>query len=234
MNLTCPSCDTIFEVTPEELGQGGRAVRCGNCGHDWFQGQAAEPLVTEKPAPPASGPRLATETPAPVSEEPRSNVSAQAGPRPLFRPPKRARSSLAVGWMSLALFVVGLGAGLYFGKDRIISAVPSAAKLYQLAGLAPEQIGFGFELRQVTSVRRLVNGERVVVIQGLVANVTEGPKAVPRLRAVVTDADGVQVDQWTFSAVDERLPPGGTSKFETSTTNPPREGNLSIDFVISD
>ncbi len=234
MNLTCPSCDTIFEVTPEELGQGGRAVRCGNCGHDWFQGQAAEPLVTEKPAPPASGPPHASETPAPVSEESRSDVSAQAGPRSFFRPPKRARSSLAVGWMSLALFVVGLGTGLYFGKDRIISAVPSAAMLYQLVGLAPEQIGIGFELRQVTSVRRLVNGESVVVIQGLVANVADNPRAVPRLRAVVTDSDGVLVDQWTFSAADERLPPGGTSKFETSTTNPPREGDLSIEIITSD
>ncbi len=234
MNLTCPSCDTIFEVTPEELGQGGRAVRCGNCGHDWFQGQAAEPLVTEKPAPPVSSPPLASETPSPVSEESRSDVSAQAGQRPLSQPPKRARSSLAVGWMSLALFVVGLGAGLYFGKDRIISALPSAARLYQLAGLAPEQIGVGFELRQVTTVRRPVNGERMVVIQGLVANVANYPQAVPRLRAVVTDSDGVQVDQWTFSAADERLPPGGTSKFETSTTNSPREGNFSIYFITAD
>ena len=229
----------MFEVTPEELGQGGRAVRCGNCGHDWFQERAAEPLVTEKPEPPAANPPPASEASAPESGspesgEPQSAVAAQVGPRPLSQPPERARASPAVGWMILVLFVTGLGAGLYFGKDRIISAVPSAARLYRLAGLAPEPVGIGFELRQVTSVRRLVNGERVVVIQGLVANVADHPQAVPRLRAVVTNSDGVQVDQWTFSAADERLPPGGTSKFETSATNPPREGNLSINFIATD
>ena len=165
MNLTCPSCHTTFEVSPEEIGQGGRTVRCGDCGHDWFQELTAGPLVAEKPEPPpsilplaseASAPELgAPESGAPESGAPPSADSARVGPRPLSRVPEQARGSLARGWMILAIFVVGLGAGLYFGKDRIISAAPSAARLYQLAGLAPGQIGAGFELRQVTSLRRL-------------------------------------------------------------------------------
>jgi len=28
------------------------------------------------------------------------------------------------------------------------------------------------------------------------------------------------------------LPPGGTTRFETTAKNPPREGRLSIEFVV--
>ena len=82
------------------------------------------------------------------------------------------------------------------------------------------------------TVRRLVDGDRVVVIEGLVVNVSDRTRRVPPLSASLTDAEGVELDRWTFEAADATLAPGGTTKFETVAKNPPREGNLSIDFVV--
>jgi hypothetical protein len=48
----------------------------------------------------------------------------------------------------------------------------------------------------------------------------------------LTDAEGVELDRWTFEAADASLAPGGATEFETVAKNPPREGNLSIDFVV--
>lgn len=41
MILTCPSCATRFSVPDDAIGVLGRAVRCGACRHQWFEGAAA-------------------------------------------------------------------------------------------------------------------------------------------------------------------------------------------------
>jgi hypothetical protein len=140
----------------------------------------------------------------------------------------------ALGWALLLVVVAGLAAGFVFGREQIVARVPAAAKLYELAGLSGDVAGVGLELREVTSVRRLVDGERLVVIEGLVANVSERTRPIPLLSASLTDSKGEELKRWTFAASDSALPPGGTASFQTSTKNPPREGNLAINFVAED
>ena len=292
MNLICPSCQTTFLVEPDQLGPGGRRVRCGVCAHTWFQEPLAEePPAEETPAEetpaeetpaeetpaeetPESAPEPepdraeidysvaepAAEAPA-VPEPPLEDLAAEeaavpefpeedAGPmepipeglgdpglrsRRAYRrppsPPVERRSSLLLGWLLLLFVVAGLSGGFYFGRDRLVEAAPGAVRLYALLGLPVGEVGSGLELRDVKSVRRLVDGESVIIIEGLVANVSEKERQVPLMRASLLDSDGEELDQWTFSAQAEALPPGGTTVFETSMQNPPRAGNLSIDFV---
>jgi len=250
MNLTCPSCDTTFRVDPALIGPAGRRVRCGSCGHDWHQARPAEsdsqaePQAQAEPeaapsdsdaepeaAIPSLGPATEAEGDATVDIRPgtrdRERKRARAAP-----PPRPAGNRTAVGWLSFLLVVAVLGAGLYFGRTQIVAAVPAAAELYRMAGLTFEPpLGDGLELREVKSVRRLIDGQRVVVIEGLVANISDRSVEVPKLRASVTDATSTQVEEWVFSARDNALPPGGVTQFETSTRNAPREGSLGIDFV---
>ncbi|HLJ63127.1 MAG TPA: zinc-ribbon domain-containing protein, partial [Stellaceae bacterium] len=42
MILTCPHCSTRYQIDPNLLGAGGRAVRCASCGHTWHQAPLAE------------------------------------------------------------------------------------------------------------------------------------------------------------------------------------------------
>ena len=154
--------------------------------------------------------------------------------RRLRAPPPRSKerqSSLFAEWLLLLVVVAGLAGGFYFGRKHIVAAVPGAVRLYDLVGVPVHALGEGLELREVKSVRRLVSGERLVFIEGLVANISDRTQKVPLLRASLIDADGVELEQWTFSVAQQTLPPGGITKFETSTRNPPRVGNLSIDFV---
>ena len=37
MYIACPECDTKFVVTPEQIGQHGRKVKCSKCSHIWHQ-----------------------------------------------------------------------------------------------------------------------------------------------------------------------------------------------------
>lgn len=237
MNLTCPSCDSTFRIDPGQIGPSGRQVRCGSCGHEWSQphpgedeGESQGETPTEGDGPP----------PAPEAEPPGDAMPA-APPRAAHRrgaeihektQPPGSRRRLVAGWLFFLAVAGSLAAGAYYGKDRIIAAVPAAAELYALIGKpAGPHAGDGFELRDVKSVRRLIDGKRVVVIEGTVANISETQRDVPRLRASVTDETGTKVDEWDFSANIENLPPGGVTRFRTTTRNAPREGNLGIDFV---
>lgn len=44
MILNCPACSAKFMVSAEALGPNGRDVRCGKCGHTWFQAGAHDSL----------------------------------------------------------------------------------------------------------------------------------------------------------------------------------------------
>lgn len=37
MYIACPECNTKFVVTPEQIGEQGRKVKCSKCAHVWHQ-----------------------------------------------------------------------------------------------------------------------------------------------------------------------------------------------------
>ncbi|HEX9791340.1 MAG TPA: DUF3426 domain-containing protein [Kiloniellales bacterium] len=224
MNLTCPSCTTTFVVEFKQLGPAGRQVRCGSCGHSWYQAAEAEAAA-------GAAPLAAKPVPAPEAPPARSRRGPRPPPKPEARPGSSARM---LGWILFLAVIGGLGAGLYFGREQVVALVPGAANLYQMAGLGPPHPGVALELRDVRTVRRVVDGAQVVVVEGLVANMTDEPQAVPLLRASLTDAKGTELETWTFAASSTTLPASGSTDFETIAKNPPSEGRILIDFVATE
>jgi predicted Zn finger-like uncharacterized protein len=232
MILNCPSCGTRFLIDPALLEPDGRKVRCGRCGHSWFQDRPApsEAVAAVAEAPSGSAiPRLQ------AFDEARRSASegrraALPGPAP-----SRGLSRIAAGWIALVALLAALIAGALFERERIIALVPEAAELYQMAGLqpapAPAMVGQGLELRDVTSVKRLVDGQQTLLIEGAIVNASDQLQPVPQLRASVTDAGGGELTHWFFSANSKELEPGGSTTFQTSTESPSGGVNLSLIFV---
>ncbi len=199
--------------------------------------EASEAPETPAPAesePPAKSARSDAPAGAPAGREAGGGerVSRRAFAKPARPQRKKPRVSLAVGWVIYAVVAIGLASGFYFGRAPLVAAIPEMTRLYDLLGLEEEPFDLGLELREVKSVRRLIDGERVVVIEGLVVNLSTQDRQVPPLSASVTDAEGIELDRWTFHAESASLAPGATTRFETVAKNPPREGNLGIDFVF--
>ncbi len=144
------------------------------------------------------------------------------------RPPSRA-----MGWIALLLLVTVLAGTLWAGKSQIMAWAPGTARFYEMVGLHGG-IGQGLDLRDVVSERRIVDGERRLVVEGTIVNISGNPLQVPQIRASLTDGAGTELSQWTFTADSETLPPGGFTTFQTSTANPPDEGNLSLAFTEGD
>ena len=204
--------------------------------------EAAETPAPAEPEPPAKAARSDAPAGVPAGAPAGAPAGREAGggervSRRAFAKPARPQSkkagvSLAVGWVIYAVVAIGLASGFYFGRAPLVAAVPEMTRLYDLLGLEEEPFDLGLELREVKSVRRLIDGERVVVIEGLIVNLSNRDRQVPPLSASVTDAEGIELDRWTFHAESASLAPGATTRFETVAKNPPREGNLGIDFVF--
>jgi len=131
----------------------------------------------------------------------------------------------------LLLLIAAVAVGAVVAQQQIIAQWPKAAEYYKMVGLGEEEATPGLELRDVVSNRRVEDGVQVLEIMGQVANVGDASIDVPRLRAVLRDAKDLEIQDWSFSADQNRLEPGAMTSFQTSLRDPPAEATgLSITF----
>jgi predicted Zn finger-like uncharacterized protein len=146
-------------------------------------------------------------------------------------PPEGKRRSGAGGWLLFAAVVAILAAGVFFGRQQIMAWVPETAGLYAMVGLASADPASVLELELGNSERRLVDGEQTLFVAGRIVNPTGRPQDVPPLVATLIDSGGAELKRWIFSADVDALPPGGSAAFQTSTADPPHQGELNLDFA---
>lgn len=211
MIVSCPACESRFEVDREQLGYDGRVVRCGKCGNCWHQMPENEPAAAAAVAEDLRPPRR------------------RAAP-----PPPRKSGGLALGWLLLLLFVGGVAAGAWFGREQIVAQVPQMAELYALAGIPVGTAGQSLRIGDVNVDQAEVGGETVVTVRGVVTNISDRKQVVPMLRAQLTDQSGTVLTEWSFDPPRGELDAGASASFETQTRNPPEGAqNLSINFAGS-
>lgn len=97
--------------------------------------------------------------------------------------PKARRKGGAGLWLLVLLILLGSAAGgLYELQDMVVDYVPAAAPLYEELGLRTEVVGAGLIFRNYSSERMVQDNNEVLVVRGVIANVTEGEREIPLLR----------------------------------------------------
>ncbi len=232
MKLVCPSCSSSFVVDSSALGAEGRTVRCGRCRHSWL----AKPEPEEEPVLELHSPvEEPEEDPTPRLAEFDAERRRSREARRSTRQPMRRRSS-AGGWVLFVLVVAAIVIGAVFGRHQVMAWVPETEKLYTLVGLAGkppavEAPEIQLRLQEITSSRQDLDGEPSLVVEGQIVNPTDQPQDVPPLVATLYDPQGTELKRWTFAVDVDVLPPGGRVAFQTSTDNPPNQGNLNLSFL---
>lgn len=244
MKLVCPSCESGFLVDATAIGPSGRKVRCGRCGNSWLampveilpddplpppQTQAFDSQGRSAEAPDQSDdalPKLAE-----LDESRRRSRTARRMPRL-----ERSRRASLGGWVLFALVATLFLVGVVFGRQQIMTWAPATGSFYALVGLdseppIPMLPTIQLRLQEVTSNRRQVDGTSELIIEGEIFNPTDEPQEVPPLVATLMDPTGIELKRWVFAADSETLPPGGRVAFQTSTQDPPGQGNLNLNFV---
>lgn len=133
-------------------------------------------------------------------------------PPPRFQlpavPPPRRPAWLVAGWAGLAASVVLAVVLMSVFQDSLFGA--------------REQPGAGLDFRNIRAA-----GERELVIEGEVVNISLVSRSVPRFKAVVR-ADGKEFAATRFEVAEKQLPPGGTAPFRTTLPRPAAAAEVSL------
>ncbi|AWB21722.1 hypothetical protein DA075_12985 [Methylobacterium currus] len=214
MLIVCPACASEYTLDPEQIGPGGRTVRCAACREPWFvSAPAAEP-----------GPGLSP---------PGEAVFSAAGTSAPRRAGARAAQAIAAGAASrrglagAALAVAGLGAVvvalLPAGRDGLVRALPQAARLYAGIGLPVNLRGLAF--RDVAAYQVPdTSGAGRLVVEGDVVSDSKQAVPVPPLRIELRDEHGQVVYRWTAEAPRTQLEPEESARFRAELPNAPAKG----------
>jgi hypothetical protein len=92
-------------------------------------------------------------------------------------------------------------------------AASAAAKPAATAKSASYVSAAGLELRKIGSSRGTENGVPQLIITGEVANLSAVVRAVPKLKIILRDHDGKDLQVVNFSVGDARLQPGASAAF---------------------
>jgi hypothetical protein len=71
----------------------------------------------------------------------------------------------------------------------------------------------GFELRKISHSRAIENGVPQLIIGGEVANLSQAVRTVPKLKIVLQDQEGKNLQTVNFTLGEVRLQPGGSASF---------------------
>jgi predicted Zn finger-like uncharacterized protein len=220
MILSCPACATRYRVDEQEFeGSVGRTVRCANCGHLWYEAHPTPPMPNAGQRAETSVTRLASAAdPAAPEAAPVAVPQLEIPTHAPARSP-RARSSAWGIIRAVALFgAVVIGAIFFYYHSAIDphAALPPQAALDRPAATPPQQPGTGLAIRNITPERTpaglIVNGE--IVNSGSIA------RDVPRLRVVLQDSRGKEVQFKTVDPPKARVQPGEVVRFETPFADP--------------
>ncbi|MEQ8405068.1 MAG: zinc-ribbon domain-containing protein [Oceanicaulis sp.] len=214
MIVTCPSCEAKYRVEPSALEARRGKVKCAACAHVWTVAEAAP-----KPAPaPAQSPEPEAEPAPSLKDKPHAAIRARAATRA-----KRTRLAVeGAGWAGVAAcLMVVLGAAFVLRVD-VVEAWPRAAGAYAAVGLDVDVIGLAVEELEAELVEE--DGAPVLVVEGLVRNVAARDRDAAPLTAVVLDASGAVLAEWSLALESPVLEPGAVERFRTTFPAPPDNG----------
>lgn len=249
MQITCPACSTKYEISTQALGEVGRSVRCKRCGHKWFQTPDSDDPAAALPAEPDPAEALADPTPRARQAAWADNFEARqsvdfsqpdeteapdafgadpdAEDWPPEPPPRRRGGWL--GWGLLTGCVACLVAAFLLLRSEFVSAWPPALRLYDAVGVPVELPGAGLEIRNVEAASSVESGERVLVLEGQIHNVSQEPRTVPEILAQALHG-GAETDRWEVPPTPTRLLPGEIATFYSYRRNPGEVSEIVVTF----
>lgn len=136
-------------------------------------------------------------------------------------------------WILIVFVVLLLAAGgaAVFLRDMVIGMVPELEPVYEMVGLA-EDLGAGLDIRNVGSERVTEAGVDTLIVKGIVANISERDRAVPRIRVDLFDANGESVQGTVTDPVRIELPAGENAEFVARIEEPsPLARRLEVTFI---
>ena len=243
MIITCPHCQTKYQVTYEAIGSAGRKVQCAHCQKAWQQApiapeeQAAFDAMAEDgmdEAMAAEERAVAAELARKVAEEEARQAEEEARKAEMvIRRQQRAfsrrqnamaarlplarlrRAARIVGAVGLAaVFAIG-----YFGRVQVVERYPAMAGVYEAIGLGVNVVGLDFS--NVSTLRTLRDGKEVLAVSAQIVGLMPDPVVVPPVVVTLINAAGEGIYEWSVTPSVRDLMAGERATFDTQLVLPP-------------
>lgn len=190
-------------------------------------------LDLDEPPIPDFGPKAALNAAPP----PNDDLDPDSAPRPvpeMFAHSSGGRKGTGFLWVVLVVLLLGAAAGaVYYFQDKVVGLWPPAHDLLTQAGLRHERPGAGLELRNAGTPERFVqNDVEVLIVRGIIANVSDRERPVPTMKLVLLDRDKAVVQEKQQVPPVTALDPGGTAGFRIILERPdPNAVEVNVLFV---
>jgi predicted Zn finger-like uncharacterized protein len=127
--------------------------------------------------------------------------------------------------LSLPMLIVALAAillGVLQWRATVVRYFPQTASLFSMLGMPVNLRGLSFQ--EVKSRSEFHDGVMVLVVEGVIVNLTRNTLEVPRLRFGLRNGTGHEVYAWTALSSRTLLGSGDGLPFRTRLASPPPDG----------
>jgi len=182
MILTCPKCESRFNLLAETLAPEGKRVKCSKCSETWFQLPDPDELLAEIERDAAEDIPPLEDIPDAVKPIPEgSSVPALSDDSPA---PKKEAINKPILLLSSLLFFLLLTMPIIAFKSPIMKAWPESIAFYKILGMANEIPGDGIVFDQM----RAETKDGMFPLSGQVINLTSKDSALPLIEVTLKDA----------------------------------------------
>jgi predicted Zn finger-like uncharacterized protein len=141
-------------------------------------------------------------------------------------------------WISIAAAIVllaGIGAGGYFGRNMVAEIWPTSIALYDIAGVEVEFPGKGLKIRPMDPSRETdEDGKEVIVVRGVITNVSDKPRQVPMIEVALLDDIDQRVRSIRVPPLKSSLEPNEEMGFRARLDDVPTARKLEVTFADGD
>ena len=233
VRITCPECQSEFDVPFALIGPGGRTVRCAQCRHEWHQdgpgGGAPQPV--ENPYAPPKDPISNTgfeidfdfgKRP-PTEEQVKSFQEMMSDKKPAkpkkVRPPLSSAQRVAL----IAFGVAGLLSVLLFTvRQPLADMAPPMRRAYLGLGMGVHVPGEGVGIDRLVVQPSWNEKGMSAQVSTRLLNLTDREVTLAPIRIEIVDEKGNAGKGWTFPAPAAKLAAEETVPFTATLNDMPK------------
>ena len=133
--------------------------------------------------------------------------------------------------IGFGVFLIALLAALFFARGMVMDLLPLTKGIYESIGLR-EEIGAGLKLSKPKIDYGTEKDKPILVVQGVITNVSEDPRPVPMLKVILRDPEKKDVQTTVAPPLRNELPAGERMRYKITVDNPsPRARSIAVIFV---
>jgi|GEM_PF-1008564 len=222
MIVSCPNCETRYDLPSQRFSADGTVINCAHCGHAWMEAR----VIDVQPAATHQTPSVIEHGFEPDSEV-RRLVEAAREAQDEFAARRRAKRNRLAAWAIFAAAVCSPVIAAAAFPETAVRLAPASIRAYHALG---QDVNiYGLELRRVEIQNLQVDGQRVLAVKGDIVNISGSERKIPSLRFALHNDGQIEVYRWTVDSGARPLRPGESTNFVTRVASPP-DGAKSVEI----